>query len=399
VHLASVVERCASVESRAKAVTGEIAELEGNVVEAKSEMSACEKRRAEADDRGVEAHKALDAAQKRRDRCIEELALLRHQAAQAHTRLEEHRGLYESLETGANAAAQELHRFRLRENEARLRVEGLIDRIREELSIDLHEAWSTQAQTPAEPTPPVYAEGETAAEGAAAGPTGFDPGAMETEIADIKGKIERMGAVNLEALAQLQTEDAEAKRLAAQDDLTKSRAALLEAIKRIDAESRELFVTTFNAIRTQFQEMFRRMFGGGKADVFLEEGQDVLEAGIEIVARPPGKESRSIALLSGGERTMTAVALMFAIYLAKPSPFCILDEVDAALDESNVDRFSAAVTEFAAKSQFIIVTHNKRTMAAGGQIIGVSMPEPGVSRKIAVRLDDVGEDGQLRKTG
>jgi chromosome segregation protein len=396
VHLASVVERCASLESRAKAVTSEIADLEANVLEAQSEMAACEKRRGEADERGREAHKALDAAQKRRDRCIEELALLRHQAAQAHTRLEEQRTLYESLETGANAAAQELHRFRLRENEARLRVEGLIDRIKEELSIDLHEAWSTQGRS--EPTPPVYAEG--AAEGGETAPVEFDPQAMETEISDLKGKIERMGAVNLEALAQLQTEDAEAKRLAAQhEDLTKSRAALLEAIKKIDAESREMFVTTFNAIRTQFQEMFRRMFGGGKADVFLEEGQDVLEAGIEIVARPPGKESRSIALLSGGERTMTAVALMFAIYLAKPSPFCILDEVDAALDESNVDRFSAAVTDFAKASQFIIVTHNKRTMAAGAQIVGVSMPEPGVSRKIAVRLDDVGEDGQLRKTG
>ena len=222
---------------------------------------------------------------------------------------------------------------------------------------------------------------------------------METEISEIKTKIDRMGAVNLEALAQLQTEESEAQRLAAQhEDLTKSREALLAAIKKIDAESRELFVATFNAIRTQFQEMFRRMFGGGKADVFLEEGADVLEAGIEIVARPPGKETRSIALLSGGERTMTAVALMFAIYLAKPSPFCLLDEVDAALDEANVDRFAGAVTEFSKESQFIIVTHNKRTMASGGTIVGVSMPEPGVSRKIAVRLEDVGEDGQLRKT-
>jgi chromosome segregation protein len=392
VHLASVVERCAAVESRAKALTGEIAELEANVDEARRELAASETRRGEADERGKEAHKTLETCAARRDRCIEELTLLRHQAAEAHTRLEERRSLYESIESGASAAAQELHKFRLRENEARLRVEGLIERIREELSIDLHEAWSTR--TPTQESAPVYAEGAEEA------PTAFDPQAMETEIADIKGKIDRMGAVNLEALAQLETEEAEARRLSAQhEDLTNSRDSLLAAIKKIDAESRELFVTTFNAIRTQFQEMFRRMFGGGKADVFLEEGQDVLEAGIEIVARPPGKESRSIALLSGGERTMTAVALMFAIYLAKPSPFCILDEVDAALDESNVDRFSAAVTEFARASQFIIVTHNKRTMAAGGTIVGVSMPEPGVSRKIAVRLDDVGEDGQLRKTG
>jgi len=395
VHLASVVERCASVEARAQAVVGEIAELESNVEEARNELAACEKRRVEAEEQGRQAHKALETCSTRRDRCIEELTLLRHQASEAHTRLEERRSVYESLEHDANAAAQELHKFRLRENEARLRVEGLIDRIRDELAVDLHAAWtSRRGSAPTESTEPVYAEGGESP------PPAFDPAAMETEIADIKSKIERMGAVNLEALEQLKIEDAEAKRLAAQhDDLTKSRAALLEAIKKIDAESREMFVATFDAIRTQFQEMFRRMFGGGKADVYLEEGQDVLEAGIEIVARPPGKETRSIALLSGGERTMTAVALMFAIYLAKPSPFCLLDEVDAALDESNVDRFAGAVSEFARQSQFIIITHNKRTMAVGGTIVGVSMPEPGVSRKIAVRLDDVGEDGQLRKTG
>jgi chromosome segregation protein len=392
VHLASVGERCASLDARAKAVEREIGELESNVTEARNELAACEKRRTEADERGKEAHKALEAAQMRRDRCIEELTLLRHQAAQAHTELEERRKAYDALESGAGSVAQELHKFRLRENEARLRVEGLIERIREELSIDLHEAWSSR---PAEaPAAPVYVDGAETA------PQAFDPQALEAEIAEIKTKIDRMGAVNLEALTQLQTEESEAQRLKAQhEDLTKSREALLQAIKKIDAESRELFVATFNAIRTQFQEMFRRLFGGGKADVFLEEGADVLEAGIEIVARPPGKETRSIALLSGGERTMTAVALMFAIYLAKPSPFCLLDEVDAALDEANVDRFAAAVTEFSKDSQFIIVTHNKRTMASGDTIMGVSMPEPGVSRKIAVRLEDVGEDGQLRKTG
>jgi chromosome segregation protein len=394
VSMASVVERCASLASRAEAVADEIGELEASVVEARTEMGACEKRRAEADERGREAHKALEAAQKRRDRCIEELALYRHQAAESHTQLDERRKLYEALESEAGSVAQELHRFKLRENEARLRVEGLIDRIKDDLAVDLHAAWEARGAAPPEPSAPVYAEaaGET--------PPAFDPSALETEIADIKTKLDRMGAVNLEALTQLTIEDAEAKRLAAQhEDLVKSREALLAAIKKIDAECRERFVTTFEAIRVQFQEMFRRMFGGGKADVFLEEGADVLEAGIEIVARPPGKETRSIALLSGGERTMTAVALMFAIYLAKPSPFCLLDEVDAALDESNIDRFVGALTGFSEKSQFIIVTHNKRTMASAGTIVGVSMPEPGVSRKIAVRLEDVGEDGQLRRTG
>ena len=396
VHLASVGERCASLDTRVQAVEREITEIEANVVEARGELEACAKRRKEADERGREAHKALEAAQKRRDRCIEELTLLRHQAAEAHTKLEEHRKLYDALETDAGSVASELHRFRLRENEARLRVEGLIERVREDLAVDLHDAWSSRPPA-ADGGTPVYADAP--AGGAAPAEPAFDPQALETEISEIKGKIDRMGAVNLEALAQLQSEEAQAQRLTAQhEDLTKSRESLLAAIRKIDAESRELFVATFQAIRAQFQDMFRRLFGGGKADVFLEEGADVLEAGIEIVARPPGKETRSIALLSGGERTMTAVALMFAIYLAKPSPFCLLDEVDAALDESNVDRFASAVSDFAKQSQFIIVTHNKRTMSSADTIMGVSMPEPGVSRKIAVRLDDVGEDGQLRKT-
>ncbi len=397
VHLASVVERCKSLASRVEAVDREMTELEQGVAEDRQELAACEKRRHEAEERGREAHKAYEAAQKKRDRCIQELTLQRHQAASAHTALEENRKLLEGLEAAASGVSQELHRLRMRENEARMRVENLMDRIRDDLGLDLHEAWAASHAQAASRNQPAPAEGPVYAEAGSEGAPALDTQAMEVEVADLKSKIERMGAVNLEALGQLQDAEREAERLQTQHtDLTKSRESLLAAIRRIDAESRELFVTTFATIRAHFQEMFRKLFGGGKADVFLEEGQDVLEAGVEIMARPPGKELRSIALLSGGERTMTAVALMFAIYLAKPSPFCLLDEVDAALDESNVDRFVGAVAEFSEQSQFIIVTHNKRTMGSAGTIVGISMPEAGVSRKIAVRLEDVAADGQLR---
>src|SRR5207253_9054368 len=142
------------------------------------------------------------------------------------------------------------------------------------------------------------------------------------------------------------------------------------------------------AVRTHFQELFRKLFGGGMADLVLEDEHDVLESGLEIIARPPGKELRSISLMSGGEKTLTAVALLLAIFRSKPSPFCLLDEVDAALDEANTARLAAVLREFLDRSQFIIVTHSKRTMAAADVLYGVTMEETGVSKRVAVRFED-----------
>ncbi len=402
VQLASVVERCVALEARARAIEEETSELEEGVDEARSELAGCERRKVEAQERGKQAREDFEKAQTRRERCIVSLAEVRHRLSEAKSRLDERRGLLDGLQKEATTVGRELQRFRLRQNEARIRVEGLIERIQEELEIDLHTAWEkarglapaslTVAQVgsseeESEETIPVYAADDS---------TGFDADEVEAEIQALRDRISRMGNVNLEALHQLGTVEVEAEELQKQhDDLTRSRESLLEAIKKIDTESRELFITTFNAVRENFRVMFRRLFEGGKADIYLDDEQDVLEAGIDIVARPPGKEARSISLLSGGERTMTAVALLFAIYQAKPSPFCLLDEVDAALDEANVERFAAVVHEFAEESQFIIISHNKRTMTAADTIFGVSMPEPGVSRPLAVRLDQVGEDGQI----
>src|SRR3989338_1866898 len=162
--------------------------------------------------------------------------------------------------------------------------------------------------------------------------------------------------------------------------------------------SKELFEKSFNEIRDNFNAMFRKLFGGWKSNIFLEEGPDILEAGIEIFAQPPGKELRSISLLSGGEKSMTAVALLLAIFQAKPSPFCILDEVDAALDESNIGRFSQVLEEFSQKSQFVVITHNKRTMTVGGTLFGITMEEPGISKKVAVKLEEMAESDRPRRT-
>ena len=143
--------------------------------------------------------------------------------------------------------------------------------------------------------------------------------------------------------------------------------------------------------------MFRKLFGGGQADIVLEEDVDILESGIEIVARPPGKEPRSISLLSGGEKTLTCVALLLAIFRSRPSPFCVLDEVDAALDEANIERFISVLKEFLEWTQFVVVTHSKKTMAFANTLYGVTMQESGVSKRVSVRFDDVSETGEISR--
>jgi chromosome segregation protein len=160
-----------------------------------------------------------------------------------------------------------------------------------------------------------------------------------------------------------------------------------QLITRIDDESRRLLGETIETVRGHFRELFTRVFGGGQADIVLDPEVDLLETSVEIVARPPGKEPRGIGLLSGGEKTMTCVALLLAIFRSRPSPFCVLDEVDAALDEANVDRFTEVLKDFR-DTQFIVVTHSKKTMSAATTLYGVTMEESGVSKRVAVRLEN-----------
>ena len=206
----------------------------------------------------------------------------------------------------------------------------------------------------------------------------MDPAEAEEEIAELRRKLSRLGSVNLDAIQELNDLEIRSGTLRMQyDDLTAAQKSLQDIIARINTDSRRLFLETFTVVRTHFQELFRKLFGGGMADVVLEDETDVLESGIEMMARPPGKELRSISLMSGGEKTMTAVALLLAIFRSKPSPFCILDEVDAALDEANIGRFTGVLREFLDRSQFILITHSKRTMACADVLYGVTMQESG----------------------
>jgi chromosome segregation protein len=219
---------------------------------------------------------------------------------------------------------------------------------------------------------------------------------VQREIEELRQKINNLGNVNLEALAELEELETRHRTLADQyQDLSTAKASLEKIIERINTDSRRLFSETLNTVKGHFQNLFRDLFGGGHADIMLEDNVDILDSGIEIVARPPGKEPRSISLLSGGEKTMTCVALLLAIFRSRPSPFCVLDEVDAALDEANIDRFTKVLQDFLAWTQFIIVTHSKKTMTCANTIYGVTMQESGVSKQVSVRFEDVSDDGQI----
>jgi len=224
---------------------------------------------------------------------------------------------------------------------------------------------------------------------------------VEAEITSLRERLQAIGPVNLAALSELEAVEERHSGLAQQyEDLRTAKVRLEQLVAQINIESRDLFVKSLDIIRGHFQEIYRSLFGGGEADIVVDDSQtdDVLECGIEIIARPPGKQARSISLLSGGERTLTCVALLLAIFRSRPSPFCVLDEVDAALDEANIDRFSDVLREFMQNTQFIVVSHSKRTMSCADTLYGVTMQESGVSKRVSVRFEDVSADGQIRDT-
>ncbi len=212
--------------------------------------------------------------------------------------------------------------------------------------------------------------------------------ALETEVAELAASLERLGPVNVLAFEEHKEMSERLTFLTAQrDDLLKSIAELQESIRKINATSSERFAEAFRAINENFKQMFERLFQGGVAQMKLLDENDMLESGIEIDAQPPGKRNQSILLLSGGEKALTAIALLMAIFRFKPSPFCILDEVDAPLDEANIDRFTKLLRDMTQDTQFIAITHNKRTMETADVLYGVTMEEPGCSKIVSVRFD------------
>ena len=216
----------------------------------------------------------------------------------------------------------------------------------------------------------------------------FDLESSRGEADDLRKRLENFGAINMLALEELaETEERHLFLTSQKKDIIDSIAATEEALREIKQRSREKFKAAFEAINANFAEFFQELFGGGRGEMTLLESDDILEAGIEVVAQPPGKRLQNILLLSGGEKAMTAIALVLAIFKYRPSPFCLLDEVDAPLDDANVGRFAAKIAEMSEKTQFIVITHNKRTMEAARALYGVTMQEAGVSKVVSVKFD------------
>ncbi|MBI2922595.1 MAG: AAA family ATPase, partial [Planctomycetes bacterium] len=271
-----------------------------------------------------------------------------------------------AAEADLRAAEQVLQKLTIEQNTIQVNEENLVANFRSEQGIDLREAEKALPRDPA-------ASAET----------------LGQEVEELRRRIDNMGGVNPEAIHELKEKEEKFTWLKNQEqDLIATKGQLEELIRKINRESRELLVATLEQVKVNFNEMFRRLFGGGKAELVTEEGVDILDCGIDLMAKPPGKEPATIAQLSGGEKTLTVLAFIMALFQLKPSPFCMLDEVDAPLDEANVDRFNGLIRSFSSGTQFIVITHNKKTMAATDVMYGVTMQERGVSKKVSVRMGD-----------
>jgi chromosome segregation protein len=252
--------------------------------------------------------------------------------------------------------------------EVRMRRQNLCDRITADYNLSLHDVMDAAE--------PVWGEeGKLVVEDA------------EVRVAELRTKLEAMGPVNLVAIEEYQEHEERYTFLSQQEtDLLNAKKQLTEMIQTINLTTSEMFRVTFEKANSNFENMFARLFNGGSAKLVLVNEEDVLDCGIEIIARPPGKRLQNISLLSGGERTLTAVALLFSIYQIKPSPFCMLDELDAPLDDTNIGRFTEVLRDFLQQSQFVVITHNRQTISASNIIYGVTMPERGVSRIMSMKF-------------
>ncbi len=264
-----------------------------------------------------------------------------------------------------NLNQEQSHRLEMKSSEVKMQIRALKERMFTKHRVDLD---SAEKQEPS---------GEADLEN------------LNDETARIQAKLDAMGPVNLIAIEEYRELEERHEFLCSQaEDLAAARETLQKAISRINQTARAMFLEAFKAINKSFGEIFTGLFGGGRAELMLVDEKNVLESGIEIIARPPGKKLQAISLLSGGEKSMTAIALLFAILKNKPSPFCVLDEIDAALDDANIERFVDMVKGFSESTQFLIVTHNKTTISAASMIYGITMEQEGVSKPISIRFSD-----------
>ena len=374
----------ATTEERRESLRNHISHLQRQIQEIEDQQREREQRLAEHESRrkALEEDIAANQASHERDaKAFETLSAsvdqLIKERDQLRNSVEESRQEERDLSGKRRKAEHERQSHELKAQEHTLRCQNISERILDEYDIDIAEAYANWEQ-----------------------PEDIDWATLEKQLKQTEREFNSIGPVNLAAIDELREVEAREQFLSKQlGDLQAAADKIQEIITDLDTTSRRLFSATYKEVRKNFQELFRLLFNGGKADMVLEKDvDDILEAGIDIIAQPPAKQPKSISLLSGGEKALTAIALIFAVYKTKPSPFCILDEVDAPLDESNTDVFSTMVRKFCDTSQFIVITHNKRTMQYSDAIYGITHAEPGVSTKISVKLDEIEESKELLET-
>jgi chromosome segregation protein len=363
--LAGLRERAAAAEEGLRRLEDDWRELEERIAAGTSRAAELSRRREELRAERAESERLLAIALSDRDRVTGEAA-----AAEDHVR--EIRNELEGREQGLKERRRE--RDMLRDALAELEVA----RARTDSDLDHVVRECQQA---------VGASAAEAAGGLSDEDRAADPPALEARVQELRDKLDRMGPVNVLAVEQAQELEDRHRFLTAQrQDLVESIAEMDRAIKSIDRTSKERFREAFQVINQHFGEIFKQLFGGGTAGLSLLDEDDILESGIDVMAQPPGKRLQNVMLLSGGEKALTAISLLFAIFQYKPSPFCILDEVDAPLDDANIGRFVRMLEGLKDQTQFVLITHSRKTMEIADQLYGVTMEEPGVSKLVSVRF-------------
>jgi chromosome segregation protein len=365
VRFGELSQRRSSIAEAIEALQAAQGQLRSERDKAERDVAEAHERIGQSEAQVEEARQALAHLTTEQETLSSRSGAMREEREDLRTAVEGDAVAARRLRSELEEAEGRLHECQMRLQEVRVRREDLVTRIRDELSVDLeaqHEGYEPEEE---------------------------DWPAVEARIEELRGKIDRLGHVNLDAITEQSDLEERVAFLSGQlEDLRSSERQLQTLIEKLNEESEQRFTETFRAIQGHFSALFKKLFGGGRAELSLMDPNDVLECGIEIMARPPGKELQSISLLSGGEKTLTAIALLLAVMRNRPSPFVLLDEVDAALDEANNIRFNHVVQEFVKDSQFIIITHAKRTMSIADVLYGITMQEAGVSKRVSVRFEE-----------
>ena len=389
-------QRCEHLVAQRQPMSTRDAELAEAIAARQAEITNFEKRLTTQAEESRTAESAIEKQTGQRADLEEALAALTEQRGECSTTVNEAESNLRTIRNSLNDLRDSRSKEQVRQAELQLRIDNLTDRVSRRYQINLRELSPDQyafektlrAQLKRNDKVEDGASFDGLRTGSATpGLPELSPPHLDKLISDLRTQLDNMGPVNLDAVHEYDELEERYKFLDAQNnDLTNSRRELLDVIAQINSTTRKLFSETFAQVRINFREMFEELFGGGRADLCLLDENDPLNCGIEISAKPPGKQLQSVSLLSGGERSMVAVALLFAIYMVRPSPFCILDEVDAAMDEGNINRFIRMLDRFIEQSQFIIITHNKRTIAKAEVLYGVTMEERGVSKLVGMKL-------------